>query len=128
MSLYWIQNVFVWFKFIFIMHLYDLRTYFWLSCHFLLFDIDYISFHITAFLKLCQFFFLQSAKLRKLPPFLTISLLRFNFDFVKCERYKETSCYTFPLRINLKPFCEQVWTFIFESFSFPSKIKILSLL
>ncbi|XP_012583388.1 PREDICTED: ubiquitin carboxyl-terminal hydrolase 40 isoform X2 [Condylura cristata] len=49
----------------------------------------------------------KSAKLRKLPPFLTISLLRFNFDFVKCERYKETSCYTFPLQINLKPFCEQ---------------------
>uniref|UniRef100_A0ABI8A657 USP domain-containing protein n=1 Tax=Felis catus TaxID=9685 RepID=A0ABI8A657_FELCA len=49
----------------------------------------------------------QSAKLRKLPPFLTVSLLRFNFDFVKHERYKETSCYTFPLRINLKPFCEQ---------------------
>ncbi|XP_075386412.1 ubiquitin carboxyl-terminal hydrolase 40 isoform X2 [Tenrec ecaudatus] len=49
----------------------------------------------------------KSAKLRKLPPFLTVSLLRFNFDSVKCERYKETSCYTFPLRINLKPFCEQ---------------------
>ncbi|XP_037704811.1 ubiquitin carboxyl-terminal hydrolase 40 isoform X2 [Choloepus didactylus] len=47
------------------------------------------------------------AKLRKLPPFLTVSLLRFNFDFMKCERYKETSCYTFPLRINLRPFCEQ---------------------
>ncbi|XP_055977831.1 ubiquitin carboxyl-terminal hydrolase 40 [Sorex fumeus] len=49
----------------------------------------------------------KSAKLRKLPPFLTVSLLRFSFDFVKCERYKETSCHTFPLRINLKPFCEQ---------------------
>ncbi|XP_040828259.1 ubiquitin carboxyl-terminal hydrolase 40 isoform X2 [Ochotona curzoniae] len=49
----------------------------------------------------------KSAKLRKLPPFLTVSLLRFNFDFVKRERYKETSCYTFPLRMNLKPFCEQ---------------------
>uniref|UniRef100_A0A452UC05 Ubiquitin carboxyl-terminal hydrolase 40 n=1 Tax=Ursus maritimus TaxID=29073 RepID=A0A452UC05_URSMA len=49
----------------------------------------------------------KSAKLRKLPPFLTVSLLRFNFDFVKHERYKETSCYTFPVRINLKPFCEQ---------------------
>ncbi|KAG8515569.1 Ubiquitin carboxyl-terminal hydrolase 40 [Galemys pyrenaicus] len=49
----------------------------------------------------------KSAKLRKLPPFLTVSLLRFNFDFVKCERYKETSCYSFPLQINLKPFCEQ---------------------
>ncbi|NWJ02172.1 UBP40 hydrolase, partial [Crypturellus undulatus] len=49
----------------------------------------------------------KSAKLRKLPPFLTISLLRFNFDFQKCERYKETSCYTFPNQINLRPFCEQ---------------------
>ncbi|XP_052048957.1 ubiquitin carboxyl-terminal hydrolase 40 isoform X3 [Apodemus sylvaticus] len=49
----------------------------------------------------------KSAKLRKLPPFLTISLLRFNFDFVKCERYKDISCYTFPVRVNLKPFCEQ---------------------
>ncbi|XP_030435790.1 ubiquitin carboxyl-terminal hydrolase 40 isoform X1 [Gopherus evgoodei] len=47
----------------------------------------------------------KSAKLRKLPPFLTVSLLRFNFDFEKCERYKETSCYTFPIRINLRPFC-----------------------
>uniref|UniRef100_A0A674IEJ2 Ubiquitin carboxyl-terminal hydrolase n=1 Tax=Terrapene triunguis TaxID=2587831 RepID=A0A674IEJ2_9SAUR len=52
-------------------------------------------------------FILQSAKLRKLPPFLTVSLLRFNFDFEKCERYKETGCYTFPIRINLRPFCEQ---------------------
>ncbi|KAM7049381.1 ubiquitin carboxyl-terminal hydrolase 40 isoform 2-T2 [Acridotheres tristis] len=49
----------------------------------------------------------KSAKLRKLPPFLTVSLLRFNFDFEKCERYKETSCYTFPIQINLRPFCEQ---------------------
>ncbi|XP_028809756.1 ubiquitin carboxyl-terminal hydrolase 40 isoform X2 [Denticeps clupeoides] len=49
----------------------------------------------------------KSAKLRKLPPFLTMSLLRFNFDFAKCERYKETGCYTFPLSINLRPFCEQ---------------------
>uniref|UniRef100_A0A8D2KY21 Ubiquitin specific peptidase 40 n=1 Tax=Varanus komodoensis TaxID=61221 RepID=A0A8D2KY21_VARKO len=49
----------------------------------------------------------KSAKLRKLPPFLTVSLLRFNFDYEKCERYKETSHYTFPIRINLQPFCEQ---------------------
>ncbi|XP_008933850.1 PREDICTED: ubiquitin carboxyl-terminal hydrolase 40, partial [Merops nubicus] len=48
-----------------------------------------------------------SAKLRKLPPFLTVSLLRFNFDLEKCERYKDTSCYTFPTQINLRPFCEQ---------------------
>uniref|UniRef100_A0A672SSW6 USP domain-containing protein n=1 Tax=Sinocyclocheilus grahami TaxID=75366 RepID=A0A672SSW6_SINGR len=50
----------------------------------------------------------KSAKLRKLPPFLTISLLRFNFDFAKCERYKETGSYAFPLTFNLRPFCEQV--------------------
>ncbi|XP_075685708.1 ubiquitin carboxyl-terminal hydrolase 40 [Rhinoderma darwinii] len=49
----------------------------------------------------------KSAKLAKLPPFLTISLLRFNFDFTKCERYKETSRYTFPTRLNIRPFCEQ---------------------
>ncbi|XP_052415178.1 ubiquitin carboxyl-terminal hydrolase 40 isoform X1 [Carassius gibelio] len=49
----------------------------------------------------------KSAKLRQLPPFLTISLLRFNFDFAKCERYKETGSYVFPLIFNLRPFCEQ---------------------
>lgn len=49
----------------------------------------------------------KSAKLRKLPPFLTISLLRFNFDFAKCERYKETGSYVFPLTFNLRAFCEQ---------------------
>ncbi|XP_053554853.1 ubiquitin carboxyl-terminal hydrolase 40 [Bombina bombina] len=49
----------------------------------------------------------KSAKLKKLPPFLTVSLLRFNFDFTKCERYKETSRYTFPTLLNLLPFCEQ---------------------
>jgi len=37
-----------------------------------------------------------------------MSLLRFSFDFAKCERYKETGRYTFPLTINLRPFCEQV--------------------
>ncbi|XP_071977584.1 ubiquitin carboxyl-terminal hydrolase 40 isoform X2 [Engystomops pustulosus] len=49
----------------------------------------------------------KSAKLATLPPFLTVSLLRFNFDFTKCERYKETSRYTFPTRLNIRPFCEQ---------------------
>uniref|UniRef100_A0A672HVD7 Ubiquitin carboxyl-terminal hydrolase n=1 Tax=Salarias fasciatus TaxID=181472 RepID=A0A672HVD7_SALFA len=48
----------------------------------------------------------KSAKLRKLPPFMTVSLLRFSFDFAKFERYKETGRYTFPLSINLRPFCE----------------------
>ncbi|XP_041056714.1 ubiquitin carboxyl-terminal hydrolase 40 [Carcharodon carcharias] len=49
----------------------------------------------------------KAAKLRHLPTFLTISLLRFNFDFAKCERYKETGRYSFPVRLNLRPFCEQ---------------------
>ncbi|XP_067892172.1 ubiquitin carboxyl-terminal hydrolase 40 isoform X2 [Heterodontus francisci] len=49
----------------------------------------------------------KAAKLRHLPTFLTISLLRFNFDFAKCERYKETGCYSFPVRLNMQPFCEQ---------------------
>ncbi|KAJ0009110.1 hypothetical protein NQD34_016525 [Periophthalmus magnuspinnatus] len=48
----------------------------------------------------------KSAKMRKLPPFMTMSLLRFSFDFAKCERYKETGRYSFPLSINLRPFCE----------------------
>ncbi|XP_060725099.1 ubiquitin carboxyl-terminal hydrolase 40 [Tachysurus vachellii] len=49
----------------------------------------------------------KSVKLRKLPPFLTVSLLRFSFDFKKCERFKETRRYSFPLSINLRPYCEQ---------------------
>lgn len=39
---------------------------------------------------------------------MTVSLLRFSFDFAKCERYKETGRYSFPFTINLQPFCEQV--------------------
>ncbi|XP_051941258.1 ubiquitin carboxyl-terminal hydrolase 40 isoform X1 [Hippocampus zosterae] len=49
----------------------------------------------------------KSAKLKKLPPFMTMSLLRFSFDCNKFERYKETGRYSFPLTINLRPFCEQ---------------------
>ncbi|XP_029317046.1 ubiquitin carboxyl-terminal hydrolase 40 isoform X2 [Cottoperca gobio] len=49
----------------------------------------------------------KSAKLKKLPPFMTMSLLRFSFDYAKCERYKETGRYSFPLTINLQPFCEE---------------------
>ncbi|KAF1374703.1 hypothetical protein PFLUV_G00231860 [Perca fluviatilis] len=49
----------------------------------------------------------KSAKLKKLPPFMTMSLLRFSFDFAKCERYKEMGRYCFPLTISLRPFCEE---------------------
>lgn len=61
---------------------------------------------VTKSVFLCVTF--QSAKLKQLPPFMTMSLLRFSFDFVKLERYKETGRYSFPLTINLRPFCEQV--------------------
>lgn len=53
-------------------------------------------------------FCLQGAKLRSLPPILTISLLRFSYDFVKLERFKETGHYTFPLELDMAPYCEQV--------------------
>uniref|UniRef100_A0AAY5KT21 USP domain-containing protein n=1 Tax=Esox lucius TaxID=8010 RepID=A0AAY5KT21_ESOLU len=59
----------------------------------------------------------KSAKLRKLPPFLTVSLLRFNFDFAKCERYKETGRCAFPLVISLRPFCEQDSDYSYQLFS-----------
>lgn len=39
---------------------------------------------------------------------MTMSLLRFSFDFTKFERYKETGRYSFPFTIDLRPFCEQV--------------------
>lgn len=70
----------------------------------------------VMFLTFLLFALIQSAKLRKLPPFLTVSLLRFSFDFAKCERYKETGRYTFPLKINLQPFCEQVLDRNFTTF------------
>ncbi|XP_030845875.1 ubiquitin carboxyl-terminal hydrolase 40 isoform X2 [Strongylocentrotus purpuratus] len=50
----------------------------------------------------------KGAKLRSLPPILTISLLRFSYDFVKLERFKETGHYTFPLELDMAPYCEQV--------------------
>ena len=50
----------------------------------------------------------QGAKVRRLPPILGISLLRFNFDPVKFERYKETGKFTFPLELDMAEFCENV--------------------
>ncbi|XP_041478412.1 ubiquitin carboxyl-terminal hydrolase 40-like [Lytechinus variegatus] len=49
----------------------------------------------------------KGARIRSLPPILTISLLRFSYDFVKLERYKETGHYTFPLELDMAPYCEQ---------------------
>ncbi|XP_060593395.1 ubiquitin carboxyl-terminal hydrolase 40-like, partial [Ruditapes philippinarum] len=48
----------------------------------------------------------KGAKLRKLPSILTMSLLRFSFDFQKLERYKETGKFSFPHTIDMKPYCE----------------------
>ncbi|XP_077978745.1 ubiquitin carboxyl-terminal hydrolase 40-like [Glandiceps talaboti] len=50
----------------------------------------------------------KGAKLRALPTVLTISLLRFSYDFVKYERYKETGKFTFPMEIDMAPFCESI--------------------
>ncbi|KAL3831809.1 hypothetical protein ACJMK2_023512 [Sinanodonta woodiana] len=49
----------------------------------------------------------KCAKIRCLPQILTISLLRFSFNFQKQERYKETGKYTFPSTINMAPFYEK---------------------
>ncbi|XP_052226207.1 ubiquitin carboxyl-terminal hydrolase 40-like isoform X2 [Dreissena polymorpha] len=50
----------------------------------------------------------KGAKLRSIPSILTLSLLRFSFDFVKMERFKETGRFTFPTTLNMAPYCEQV--------------------
>ncbi|KAL4222900.1 ubiquitin-like protein-specific protease [Mactra antiquata] len=50
----------------------------------------------------------KGAKLRSLPSILTLSLLRFSFDYQKLERFKETGRFSFPQSINMKPFCDNV--------------------
>ena len=48
----------------------------------------------------------KHTKLKHLPPILTISLLRFNYDPVKMERYKETGHFEFPLHLDMSRFCD----------------------
>lgn len=48
----------------------------------------------------------KSSRLRHLPPILTVSLLRFNYDAVKMERYKETGNFEFPLRLDMACYCD----------------------
>jgi len=48
----------------------------------------------------------KRTKLRHLPPILTVSLLRFNYNPVKMERYKETGHFEFPLHLEMSCFCE----------------------
>ncbi|BFY97379.1 hypothetical protein BsWGS_00419 [Bradybaena similaris] len=49
----------------------------------------------------------KGAKLRTLPPLLTISLLRFSYDFVKMTRYKENGRFTFPMQLDMSPYSEK---------------------
>ena len=53
-------------------------------------------------------FIFQGAKLRSLPPILSLSLLRFSYDFNRGQRYKETGNYIFPLELDMGPYCEKV--------------------
>ncbi|KAG8223968.1 hypothetical protein J437_LFUL005581, partial [Ladona fulva] len=48
----------------------------------------------------------KGAKLKTLPPVLTLSLLRFSYDPMKGERYKDMSKFSFPTRLDLNPFCD----------------------
>lgn len=48
----------------------------------------------------------KSSKLCHIPPILTVSLLRFNYDPVKMERYKETGHFEFPPLLDMSRFCE----------------------
>ncbi|XP_074659293.1 ubiquitin carboxyl-terminal hydrolase 40-like [Tubulanus polymorphus] len=49
----------------------------------------------------------RGVKIRKLPSILTISLLRFSFNFEKMERYKETGKFTYPQTIDMRKYCEE---------------------
>ncbi|XP_067119368.1 ubiquitin carboxyl-terminal hydrolase 40-like isoform X1 [Centruroides vittatus] len=49
----------------------------------------------------------KGVKIRKLPPILTFSLLRFCFDLSKGERYKEKGKFIFPMEIDMAPYCDE---------------------
>ncbi|XP_022306322.2 ubiquitin carboxyl-terminal hydrolase 40-like [Crassostrea virginica] len=49
----------------------------------------------------------KGAKLRSLPQVLTISLLRFSFDIIKMDRYKETGKFVFPATLDMSPYEEK---------------------
>ncbi|XP_074622517.1 ubiquitin carboxyl-terminal hydrolase 40-like isoform X2 [Acropora palmata] len=48
----------------------------------------------------------KGSKIRKLPPILTFSLLRFDYDFQRGERFKDTKRFSFPSELNMSEFCE----------------------
>lgn len=47
----------------------------------------------------------KGAVIKSLPPILTISLLRFSFNYRSLRRFKETKRFEFPLTLNMKTFC-----------------------
>lgn len=49
----------------------------------------------------------KGARLRSLPQILTISLLRFSFDLIKMDRYKETGKFVFPTSLDMSPYEEK---------------------
>ncbi|KAF4522539.1 hypothetical protein B566_EDAN009987 [Ephemera danica] len=58
-------------------------------------------------------------KIRQLPPILTLSLLRFLYDPVKQQRFKDESRLEFPSELDMAAFCEE---------SLPSEITTYELL
>lgn len=48
----------------------------------------------------------KGMKLRRLPPVLTLSLNRFEFDYETCERKKVNDQFEFGLELDLTPFME----------------------
>ena len=48
----------------------------------------------------------KRTRLWRVPPMLTVSLLRFNYDPVKMERYKETGHFEFPRRLDMTRYCD----------------------
>ncbi|XP_065175482.1 ubiquitin carboxyl-terminal hydrolase 40-like [Sycon ciliatum] len=47
----------------------------------------------------------KGAVLSQLPPILTVSLLRFQYDWEKGDRYKETGRFKFPDELDMAPYC-----------------------
>ncbi|XP_054712261.1 ubiquitin carboxyl-terminal hydrolase 40-like [Uloborus diversus] len=49
----------------------------------------------------------KGLKIQCLPPILTLSLLRFTYDTVKNDRFKETAKFIFPFEIDMAPYCKE---------------------
>lgn len=48
----------------------------------------------------------KGAVIKTLPPILTVSLLRFAFDYSTFRRFKEMRKFVFPLTLNMRQYCE----------------------